>query len=205
MTLSITSKVFRNLAGAASSRNILSANQIRTASTPFTLSVTTSTQSRAPDHPTDDSSVRFFAHQAASSTTTETSDRYAELVKETIKKMMSERREDVDEQKPISDQSLEGKFNHFKKVYDEAESCLNDLQEITPEAEDYLDECSCARGAVEHAFTAYVDLLEDLRRANESQLDAYLEVRNAHAHNLKGLRRKLDELLMVKPPFRNAA
>ncbi len=88
----------------------------------------------------------------------------------------------------------------LQKVFDEAESCLKDLEEATPGAEDYLDECSCANNAVNHAFTAYVDLLEDLRRANPQQLDSYSQVRNAHACNLKRLRQKLDEILVLSPP-----
>jgi hypothetical protein len=87
----------------------------------------------------------------------------------------------------------------FQKVVEEAKLCLKDLQEATAGAVDYMDECSCARNAVQHAFTAYADLLEDLRRANETQLKSYLEVRNAHACDLKQLRRQLDEILLEKP------
>jgi hypothetical protein len=48
-------------------------------------------------------------------TTTATSDRYAELVKETIKKMILERDDPPDyEAKPISDEELKGKFNYYK-------------------------------------------------------------------------------------------
>lgn len=72
---------------------------------------------------------------------------------------------------------------------------MKDLQEVTPEAEEYGEECTCARSAVDHAFTAYVDLLEDLRRANDSQLETYREMRNAHALNLKKLRQDLDQVL----------
>jgi hypothetical protein len=86
-----------------------------------------------------------------------------------------------------------------QKVIEEAELCLKDLQQSKPEAVDYLDECSCAQNAVEHAFTAYTDLLEDLRGASETQLKSYLEVRNAHACDLKRLRQQIDDLLLVKP------
>ena len=75
--------------------------------------------------------------------------------------------------------------------------CLIDLQEAEG-GEHYADECQCAKGAVENAFTAYVDLLEDLRRANEEQLQCYSEVRNSNACNLKRLRQQLDELLVAQ-------
>lgn len=74
--------------------------------------------------------------------------------------------------------------------------CLIDLKDAAG-GDDYADECQCAKGAVENAFTAYVDLLEDLRRANEEQLQCYSEVRNSNACNLKRLRQQLDELLVV--------
>jgi hypothetical protein len=74
--------------------------------------------------------------------------------------------------------------------------CLIDLKDATG-GDDYADECQCAKAAVETAFTAYVDLLEDLRRANENQLLCYSEVRNSNACNLKRLRQQLDELLVV--------
>ena len=82
-------------------------------------------------------------------------------------------------------------------MFEEAELCLIDLQDATG-AEDYAEECACARGAVENAFTAYVDLLEDLRRANEEQLQSYSEVRNSNACNLKRLRQQLDALLVTQ-------
>ena len=142
--------------------------------------------------------TRCFAQASAASTTTTptTSDRYAELVKETIKKMISERTNPTDEdRKPISDDDLQSKFDYYKSVFEEAKLCLSDLQEATPGDEYFAEESVCAQGAVDNAFKAYVDLLEDLRRANEEQLDSYREVRNAHACNLKLLRQELDEIL----------
>jgi hypothetical protein len=84
-----------------------------------------------------------------------------------------------------------------QKVYREAELCLIDLQDAAG-ADQFADECSCAKGAVDNAFTAYVDLLEDLRRANEEQLQRYSEDRNSIACNLKRLRQRLDELLVAQ-------
>jgi type IV pilus biogenesis protein CpaD/CtpE len=61
---------------------------------------------------------RYVAQQATESNKIANLDRHAELVKETIKKMMSERHDDEDNnsnnQKPISDLELQGKFNYFK-------------------------------------------------------------------------------------------
>jgi hypothetical protein len=90
-------------------------------------------------------------------------------------------------------------LSYPQKVYDEAEWCLKDLQEVTPDAEDYLEECTCARGALEHAFAAFTELLEDLRRANDSQLEAYREVRHEHACKLKRLRQELAAALVAQP------
>jgi hypothetical protein len=85
-----------------------------------------------------------------------------------------------------------------QKVFEEAELCLSDLHEAVPGTEDYIEECACAKGAVNNAFTAYVDLLEDLRRANPEQLQSYSEVRNTNACNLKRLRQELDEAIQHK-------
>ena len=73
--------------------------------------------------------------------------------------------------------------------------CLEDLREVSPGTVDYDEECNCAKGAVNNAFTAYVDLLEDLRRANDEQLQQYNEVRNSYACNLKRLRQELDQIM----------
>jgi hypothetical protein len=88
---------------------------------------------------------------------------------------------------------------HTQKVFEEAELCLSDLRETLFEAdvEQYREECNCAEGAVNNAFTAYVDLLEDLRRSNEEQLLTYREIRNTNACNLKRLRKELDQIIEV--------
>lgn len=119
--------------------------------------------------------------------------------------MISERASAADdERKPISDDDLKAKFSYYKNVFEEAKLCIRDLQEATPGDEHYEDECACAQGAVENAFTAYVDLLEDLREANEEQLDSYSQVRNSHACNLKSLRQELDKVLSMPPPSKVA-
>ena len=56
------------------------------------------------------------------------------------------------------------------------------------------DEIQCAKGSVEATFTAYVDLLEDLRKfANDEQLREYNEVRHASACELRRLRKDLED------------
>ena len=143
---------------------------------------------------------RCFAQGSSANTTTtvSTSDRYAELVKETIKKMISERTNSADEdRKPISEEDLLAQVDRYKSVYAEAALCLKDLREATPGDDDYDEECICAQAAVENAFKAYVDLLEDLRNATEEQLDRYRELRNSQACNLRLLRQELDKLLSL--------
>jgi len=71
---------------------------------------------------------------------------------------------------------------------------MSDLkEESSPEG--FQQELECASGAVQSAFTAYVDLLEDLRRANEEQLATYNDERLEHATNLKQLRQDLDQIV----------
>jgi len=84
-------------------------------------------------------------------------------------------------------------------VFEEAELCLSDLRETLFEVdnEQYIEECSCAEGALNNAFTAYMELLEDLRRSNEEQLRAYSEERNTNAFNLKRLRKELANIVEV--------
>jgi hypothetical protein len=64
------------------------------------------------------------------------------------------------------------------------------------EAGDNFDEeLKCASGAVENAFSAYVELLEDLRLANDEQLKVYCDVRSQNASNLRKLRREMDKIV----------
>ena len=58
--------------------------------------------------------------------------------------------------------------------------------------DDIEEERQCASAAVESAFSAYVELLEDLRHANDEQLEIYNEERLQNATNLKNLRQQLD-------------
>lgn len=80
-----------------------------------------------------------------------------------------------------------------QSLLQEAESCIEDLREATPDQRD--EEFVCASGAVDTAFEAYVDLLDDLRKANEDQLKAYQEVRDQNARKFMRLRRELAEIL----------
>lgn len=129
--------------------------------------------------------------------------KYDNLVEESIKKLLTtnaNRENEVKEDlKPISNEDLEIRLNYYQKVFEEAESCLSDLRETLFEVdnEQYIEECSCAEGAVNNAFTAYMDLLEDLRKSNEEQLQAYSEERNTNAGNLKRLRKELDQIIEV--------
>ena len=87
----------------------------------------------------------------------------------------------------------------FQKVFEEAELCLADLRETLFEVDDeqYREECACAEGSLDNAFTAYIDLLEDFRRSSEEQLQFYSEERNSHANDLKRLRKELDQIIEV--------
>jgi len=134
--------------------------------------------------------------------------KYENLVEESIKKLMTtnnnhrgskNNRHEVEQMKPISNEDLEGRLRYFEKVFEEAELCLKDLRDTLFEADDeqYLEECSCAEGALNNAFTAYIDLLEDFRRSNADQLHAYSVERGNNAGNLKRLRKELDQIIEV--------
>jgi len=95
----------------------------------------------------------------------------------------------------------------LQKVFEEAELCLSDLRETLFEVDDeqYREECNCAEGALDNAFTAYIDLLEDFRRASEEQIHSYSEERSTNAGNLKRLRKELDQIIAVANNRDNAS
>jgi Tfp pilus assembly protein PilO len=68
---------------------------------------------------------------------------------------------------------------------------MTDLKEA---GDNFDEEFQCASGAVENAFSAYVELLEDLRRANDEQLKSFSDERLQNACNLKKLRREMGEM-----------
>lgn len=57
-----------------------------------------------------------------------------------------------------------------------------------------------ASESIDQAFAAYIDLLEDLRRANDTQKEHYRNVREQCATSLKQLRRKFDAIGDNAPP-----
>lgn len=79
--------------------------------------------------------------------------------------------------------------------FKEAELCIADLEEATMEEKEAEGEC--ARTAVDNAFRAYLDWLEDLRMASAEQLTMYQDARVEHVTNLKKLRQELAKILDV--------
>ena len=75
----------------------------------------------------------------------------------------------------------------------EAELCVSDLKEAA--GEEFDEELQCAEGAVELAFNACVDLLDDLRRAGEEQIQRYSDERHENATRLKQLRQAMEEIV----------
>jgi ElaB/YqjD/DUF883 family membrane-anchored ribosome-binding protein len=57
-----------------------------------------------------------------------------------------------------------------------------------------------ASESIDQAFAAYIDLLEDLRRANNTQKEHYRDVREKCANRLKQLRQKFDAIGGNTPP-----
>jgi hypothetical protein len=76
-------------------------------------------------------------------------------------------------------------------IYDEARLCIKDCEEA---GEHLAMESECAKNAVDQAFASYVEILEDLRRASEAQLQMYSNARSQNAVNLKALRQELDAM-----------
>ena len=60
------------------------------------------------------------------------------------------------------------------------------------------EELACATGALDTAFEAYVDLLDDLRMANEEQLKEYQDARDKNARKFMSLRRELAEIMSAR-------
>lgn len=112
------------------------------------------------------------------------------LVRDAITKMMAI--ENDAELKPIHDEELATRFKHFKQYYNEAESCIGDLREA---GENVEEEIQCANGAVDNCFNSFIDLLEDLRRADEKQLMNYNDIRLENALSLRKLRQDLDVIM----------
>lgn len=78
-------------------------------------------------------------------------------------------------------------------LFDESQSCIADCEEAPPE--NHAEEAKAASDAVDRAFAAYIDLLEDLRRADQTQENKFRDVREQNATRLKLLRRELDAIL----------
>lgn len=113
---------------------------------------------------------------------------YEDLVRDTIKKMIAER-DEGQHTKGIADEVLQRRFQHYQNVFKEAELCIADLREAP--VDQIEEESLCATGAVNNAFIAYIELLDDLRQANDEQLKTYHDARFENANNLKRLRQEL--------------
>ena len=81
----------------------------------------------------------------------------------------------------------------MKNLYNEAQSCMADFADATGKQQ-MEEESQTARDAVQAAFVMYVELLEDLRRANEDQLKLYNDARLENANNIKVLLHELDDV-----------
>lgn len=82
----------------------------------------------------------------------------------------------------------------LQALFDEANKCIADCEEANS-AEAVQEEGKLASEAVDQAFAAFIDLLEDLRRANDTQKEYYRDVREQSANRLKLLRRELDGIV----------
>jgi hypothetical protein len=69
--------------------------------------------------------------------------------------------------------------------------CVKDCHEAKADSEEYVDAGHC----VDDVFALYQELVEDLRRANESQQQQYSRLRVDTPNSLKKLRHEYDEIL----------
>eukprot|EP00980_Cylindrotheca_fusiformis_P000366 scaffold91_cov127-Cylindrotheca_fusiformis.AAC.26 len=109
------------------------------------------------------------------------------LVKDAIEKMMAVRNDE--DLKPIPDEELELKFQQFQVRHEIGDNAAIEAGENVEE------EIQCASSAVEKCFNGFIDLLEDLRRADDSQLEAYSDIRLENAKKLRELRKDLDAMM----------
>ena len=106
----------------------------------------------------------------------------------------------------------------LQNLYNEAQSCIDDCVDVASDSaaapsttseersekkqmsqEQIMEEESeTARNAVQAAFVTYVELLEDLRRANDDQLQVYSDARLENANNIKNLLQQLDDAVGVQ-------
>jgi hypothetical protein len=88
--------------------------------------------------------------------------------------------------------------HHHPPGFSQPQTRLNDarlsIQDCSTEMENIEEESMQASEAVEEAFAAYVDLLDDLRSASAEQRQNYGEMSLASATSLKLLRQELDAL-----------
>ena len=75
----------------------------------------------------------------------------------------------------------------------EAHLCIADCEDCTA-ADIREEESKVAEAAVDGAFSAFVDLLDDFRRATDEQLQRFSDDRMQSANLLKHLREELDNI-----------
>ena len=71
------------------------------------------------------------------------------------------------------------------------------LQDCSTEMDNMVEESIQANEAVEGAFAAYMDLLDDLRAANADQRQLYGDMSLSSAMSLKLLRQELDKIQAI--------
>jgi len=92
----------------------------------------------------------------------------------------------------MSDEDLQDRVHSFQTRLEDARLSI---QDCSTEMDDVDEELMQASEAVEEAFAAYMDLLDDLRSANAEQRQHYGEMSLTSAMSLKVLRQELDKIL----------
>ena len=83
-----------------------------------------------------------------------------------------------------------------QNLYQEARACINDCKEARVGSLEFYEEVFTAQKAVDNVFNAYIDLLDDFRRASDDQLKQLCQDRLALANSVKCLRQEVHELLL---------
>ncbi|CAB9516823.1 expressed unknown protein [Seminavis robusta] len=116
-------------------------------------------------------------------------------VRDAISKLLAK---DEVEMKPISQEELQMTLNRFASLFEEAQACINDCKEARAGSLEYYEEAFTAQNSVDVAFNAYIDLLDDFRRASDDQIKLLCQDRLALAYSLKCLRQEVHELSQLK-------
>uniref|UniRef100_A0A7S1CWG0 Uncharacterized protein n=1 Tax=Cyclophora tenuis TaxID=216820 RepID=A0A7S1CWG0_CYCTE len=94
----------------------------------------------------------------------------------------------------MTEEQIKESLESFQNTIREARLSIVDCKEMAPTAMSFVEETKDAADAVDNAFAAYADLLDELRGADMEHQSKYNALRQGICETVKGLRRELGEL-----------